>query len=288
MAAETSERASAQATALSAALAALQPIVALLLDAGINTNEVTRFVRWASVDEAASRQRAMGKKPSISRIAAATGLSRAEVSQLLASAPPASGVVDLTPRASDKVIAAWLSDPDYLEPTGKPKPLAYSDSTCSFSDLVHRYAIDIPPRAMLNEMIASKLVIELPEGRFTPAIPTRHVSLSQRDEIAQFGVKMNALGSTLIQNLGTSDRARLFETLVHVDNLQAGENPKVKKELARRCRTFSQNVERYLLDQAREHSAPEQSPGEQTLGVIVAVIKRNPPPDEDHSRGSPR
>ena len=169
MAANDSDHASVQASAVSAALAALQPIVALLLDAGINTNEVTRFVRWASVEEAASRQRALGKKPSISRIAAATGLSRAEVSQLLSDAPPTSGVVELTPRASDKVIAAWLSDPDYLEPTGKPKPLPYLDAEHSFSELVRRFAGDIPPRAMLNEMISSKLVTELPDGRFCPS-----------------------------------------------------------------------------------------------------------------------
>ena len=264
---------SAQSVALSAALAALQPIVALLLDAGINTNEVTRFVRWASVDEAASRQRRLGKKPSISRIAAATGLSRAEVSQLLANPPPPSGIANLAPRASDRVIAGWMSDPDYLEPTGKPKPLAYADGRCTFSDLVHAYASDIPPRAMLNEMIATKRVTEQAEGTYIPTTSTVRASLSQADAISGFGAKMNALGSTLLQNLRDVDRRRLFETLIHVADVDHAKIPKVAKELARRCRTFSQGVERYLLDQTSSGLPPGHEHGERTLGVIIAVVE---------------
>ena len=276
MAANTPDNASLKATTLNAALAALQPIVALLLDAGINTNEVTRFVRWAFVDEAASRQRRRGKKPSISRIAAATGLTRADVSQLLSSPPPSVGAVDLEPRASDKVVAAWLSDPDYLEPTGRPRPLAYLDSGSSFSDLVRRYAGDIPPRAMLNEMLASKFVSELPDGKYLPAIQGGQASVPQCEAIAQFGAKMHGLGSTLLRNLGTPDQGYLFETLVRVNNVRDADNPKVAKELARRCRTFSQSVERYLLDQAAGEGLPDTSQPEQTIGVIVAVIEHKP------------
>jgi hypothetical protein len=276
LAAHDPDRASVQATALSAALTALQPIVALLLDAGINTNEVTRFVRWASVYEAASRQRPSGKKPSISRIAAATGLSRAEVSQLLASTPPSSGGIDLTPRTSDKVIAAWLSDPDYLERNGKPRQLPYSEGKYSFSELVRRYAPDIPPRAMLNEMLASNFVFELPEGRYAPAPPGSHASLSQTDAITEFGAKISALGSTLRSNFAASGPGQKFETLVHVSNIQDGEMPKITKELARRCRTFSQSVERYLLDHASGKSAPESTMGNQTIGVLVAVVESSP------------
>ncbi len=217
MAAGTPEHALEEAAALSAALAALKPIVALLLDAGINTNEVTRFVRWAFVDEAASRQRKLGKKPSISRVAAATGLSRAEVSQLLASAPPTSATVDLAPRAFDKIIAAWTSDPDYLEPNGRPKTLAYLDGTPNFSDLVRRCAPDIPPRAMLKEMIASNLVAEVSNGAYMPAARQGQSSLSQRDAVAAFGAKINALGSTLLANLRHPDHSsysKLWSTSV--------------------------------------------------------------------------
>jgi hypothetical protein len=274
LAADTPERALEQATALGAALAALKPIVALLLDAGINTAEVTRFVRWAFVEEAASRQRKNGKKPSISRIAVATGLSRAEVSQLLASTPPTPQTVDLAPRASDKVIAAWVSDPDYLEPTGKPKALSYSDAATNFSALVRKYAPDIPPRAMLKEMVASNVVAEISGGMYLPAMQQGQPSLSQRDAVAAFGAKMNALGSTLLQVIQDPDRTKLFEAMVQVGDVSAVDDAKVTKELARRCRTFAHGVERYLLDQTMSGPTPLSIRPAQTIGVIVAVVEQ--------------
>jgi hypothetical protein len=271
---ETPERNSLQATALGAALAALQPIIALLLDAGINTNEVTRIVRWASVDEAAARQRRLGKKPSISRIAAATGLTRAEVSQLLVASPPTLGNLRLAPRASDKVIAAWLSDPDFLQPTGRPRPLTYSEGTISFSELVRRNASDIPPRALLNELLASRLVSEAVGGTYLPSPADSQSSLSEMDAIAAFGSKMNALGSTLLRNLHDPEQSKLYEALVHVASIGDLQFPKVARELARRCSTFSQAAERYLLDQADGSSSTDSDRGTRDIGVIIAVVER--------------
>jgi hypothetical protein len=73
--------------ALVAAMTAMQPIAALLLEAGVSYADMLRLVRRAYVDEAAARQRAAGSRPTISRIAASTGLSRPDVSEAL-SAPP--------------------------------------------------------------------------------------------------------------------------------------------------------------------------------------------------------
>jgi len=269
------ERAQMQAATLSAVLAALKPVVSILLDAGIHTNEATRLIRWACVSEAASRQRRQRKKPSISRIAAATGLSRPEVSQLLSTPSPSAGLSDLAPRASDKVIAAWLNDPEYLEATGKPKALHYSESSHSFSDLVRRYAGDIPPRAMLAEMVESKVVHETAQGTYAPTMPPGQAFGPKSDAIAEFGAKMNALGSTLARKLHGSDSLRLFDSFVQVGGIRDSDCARVTKELTRRCRTFTQSVERYLLDQASAGSAAPDGQPQQTLGVVVAVAERN-------------
>ena len=287
MAAGNQQDVTAKATTLAAALSALEPIIALLLDAGINTNEVTRFVRWAFVTEAASRQQRSGKRPSISRIAAATGLTRPEVSQLLECAPPTAGPIELAPRASDKVVAAWLSDPDYLEPAGKPSPLSYSDGESNFSNLAHRYAPDIPPRAMLKEMIASGVVVETPAGTYALSESMTYPSVSQHESLAAFGAKMNGLGWTLLRNLRSPERHGAFETLASVDSINEVVIPKVSRELTRRCRTFAQGIERYLLDQVSDDAPREPDLDEQSIGVIVAVIaKRTDGEPSDNSTGS--
>ncbi|MBS0373498.1 MAG: hypothetical protein JSR73_02890 [Proteobacteria bacterium] len=265
----------ARATALNAALTALQPVVALLLDAGINTNELAYFVRWAAVQEAATRQRSLGKKPSISRIAASTGLTRAEVSGLLDTKIPSASSLELAPRTADKVLAAWQNDPDFLEPNGRPRILSYADSPPSFSDLVHKYAPDIPPRAMLKETIAAGLVAEVASDRFRPSTTPVTQTISEKDALTAFGAKMNALGATLLNNLRASPQRSLYESLVHVAEITDSAVPKVTKELERRCRTFSQSIERYLLDQSLSDENQSQTATDKTIGVIVAIV-RNP------------
>jgi hypothetical protein len=263
----------ARATALNAALTALQPVIALLLDAGINTNELAHFVRWAAVQEAANRQRLLGKKPSISRIAAATGLTRAEVSNLLDAEIPSASSLELAPRMADKVLAAWQNDPDFLEPNGRPRILSYGDLPPSFSDLVHKYAPDIPPRAMLKEFIAAGLVAEIAPDRFRPSATPVTQTISEKEALTAFGAKMNALGATLLNNLRVAPQRSLFESLVHVGEIRDSTVPKVTKELERRCRTFSQSIERYLLDQVLSADSAPPTGSDKMVGVIVAIVK---------------
>jgi Family of unknown function (DUF6502) len=262
-----------------AALAALQPIVALLLDAGVNTVELTRIVRWTAVTQAASLQRVTGKKPSISRIAAATGLSRAEVSQLLSLPPLTTNPLHLTPRQSDRVLSAWLNDPDYLLPSGTPKTLAYSDGIFTFSDLCRTHAPDIPPRAMLNELIAAGRVIKCVDGTFSPNRSSTQPRQSEAEAIKSFGEKLNALGTTLLRNLRNKNEPPLFERVVFAANLPTEKAKKVSREIARRCATFTQGVERYLLDQSASELAPRNGshahePGH-NIGVILSILEMN-------------
>ena len=258
--------------AWNAAASAIRPVVAFLIDAGIGCPEATTLIRWIYVGEAAARLRASGTRPTISRIAAATGLSRAEVSQVLADEPANSPPVDLASRSSDRIIAAWLSDPDYLEPNGTPKAVAYSDHSACFSALVRRYGSDIPPRATLNEMIASKLVSEVEPGKYLPVARVDRPQPSEKEAVDAFGVKMNSLGFALLDNMKDDIRKPLYERLIVGDRFFGRELPKVSRELERRCKTFSDAIERYLLDySARDHD-PLTTADSKGIGVLVAIV----------------
>ncbi|MEI8299547.1 MAG: DUF6502 family protein [Pseudomonadota bacterium] len=264
-----------QIEALGAAMLALQPIAALLLEIGVSYHEFARLTRRAYVDEAAAKQQAIGARVSISRIAAATGMSRPEVSQVLSGDPIPIGTSDLTPRPTDRVLAAWTNDPDYLERDGKPKTLSYGDSSPNFSDLVKKHGPDIPPRAMLNELLASKLVSEISLDRFTPSSPSSAPRPPQKEAIRNFGAKINTLGYTLLRNLRSLEKKPLFETMTLTSTLAASVNARVARELERRCRTFSQAIERFLLDQGSAETPNEKTSDRCELGVMIAVVEKN-------------
>ena len=248
----------------------------MLLDVGVSSQELTHLLRWAYVRQAAARLKTPNRRASASRVAAMTGLTRADVRQLLTESPSNSRSSRWAPRASETVLAGWATDPDFLDSNGKPRSLHYADGGAGFSELVRRYARDIPPRAMLNELLDSNLVVEVDGGgnKFAPSLPRPPVSETQRDALAAFGTKMSILGATILRNMRNPDLKPTFETLLLAHGPAGHTRARVSRDLERRCRTFSQGVERYLLDQiSTSPSTLGDDHVESHLGVIVAVVE---------------
>jgi hypothetical protein len=205
-----------------------------------------------------------------------TGLTRADVRQLLSESPLNSKSSRWAPRASETVLAGWTTDPDFLDSNGKPRSLHYADGGTGFSELVRRYARDIPPRAMLNELLDSNLVVEADGGgnKFVPSLPRPPVSETQRDALAAFGTKMGILGATILRNFRNPDRKPTFETLSLARGPAGQSRARVIRDLERRCRTFSQGVERYLLDQISTSTSDlAEEHVDSQVGVIIAVVE---------------
>ncbi len=85
-----------------------------------------------------------------SRVAAQTGLSRADVKRLLTRNMFDSVRPDQTPLR--RVISGWRTDRKFRNKDGSPKRLRISGSSGSFTGLVKKYAGDVPHRAVLDEL----------------------------------------------------------------------------------------------------------------------------------------
>ena len=245
----------------------------MLQDCGVSSHELTHLARWASVQEAAARLGSPGRRASASRIAAATGLTRADVRHLLADSAYGSTATKLLPRAADSVLAGWVTDPDFLDGAGKPRPLRYPASPLGFAELARRYARDIPPRAMLNELIESELIRKDEAGGFIPNDSVRSASGVRRNALDNFGVTLRMIGASLLQNLREADAPPHFDALVVAREIPPAKRARILRDLNRRCRTFALAVNRFLLDHTRvrdDSSLETESIGE--IGIAISVI----------------
>jgi hypothetical protein len=254
---------------------ALRPIVAALLRAGVGAHEATDSLKWLFAHECAAQLRRDGCRVSASRIAAATGLTRAETAELLATS-----CVGLQPETSrlqrcTRVINGWMSDSDFLEIDGSPRQLSFTGGRKSFQDLARLYSGDIPPRAMLDELLSRAWVLESAPGLFVPSGSFSTGDSSMNSILEDIGWKLGAFGSTLVANMQKDPTTRLFERVIQSDKIDARSRGKVLRELTRRCRVFSQGVERFLLDQEMSTqrgvtatSVPAQ------IGLVLAVIEQ--------------
>lgn len=135
--------------------AALQDLIKelamILLPRGMTPKRFDELARSAFVHAAADLSRLRNGKVNHSRVAAQTGLSRADVKRLLK--PKGFEVNFRGQSALERVISGWCGDSAFTTRVGRPKRLVVGGARTSFARLVRKYGGDIPHRAVLAELI---------------------------------------------------------------------------------------------------------------------------------------
>jgi len=151
--------------ALGAALARLlRPLVRLMLKHSFSYSAFESVAKRVYAECAMEDFALPGRKPSVSRAAILTGLTRKEVNTLLNE--PWSGVnADSTHyNRAARVVSAWVRESRFTTSDGTPRilPLEGADG---FSELVRLHGGDVPSRAVLDELARLGSVRVRDDGR---------------------------------------------------------------------------------------------------------------------------
>jgi len=183
--------------ALGAALARLlRPLVRLMLKHSFSYSAFESVAKRVYAECAMEDFALPGRKPSVSRAAILTGLTRKEVNTLLTQ--PWSGVdADSTHyNRAARVVTAWVRDARFAGTGGTPRALAMEGAD-GFGELVRLHGGDVPTRAVLDELVRLGCVRPRPDGSV---------------ELVQRGFVPNRNMVAKISFLGT-DVADLVETI---------------------------------------------------------------------------
>jgi hypothetical protein len=162
---------SALTQALGAALARLlRPLVRLMLKHSFSYSAFESVAKRVYAECAMEDFALPGRKPSVSRAAILTGLTRKEVNTLLNE--PWSGVnADSTHyNRAARVVSAWVREARFTAPDGTPRALPL-EGPDGFGELVRLHGGDVPTRAVLDELARLGSVRVRDDG---------HVALVQR------------------------------------------------------------------------------------------------------------
>jgi hypothetical protein len=137
--------------------ALLRELAFVLLAHGMTPRSFGELSRSAFVQAAADHSKLRNGRVNHSRVAAQTGLTRADVKRLLSrdlrDVPLAPGQT-----AVERVIDGWRGDRRFTSGPSNPKTLRISGSEPSFILLARKYAGDIPYRAVLDELLRIRAV----------------------------------------------------------------------------------------------------------------------------------
>jgi len=273
-------RAAAVRAAATKALASmLQPLAGFVLDSGLSVRELEGLFRTAAVLTVAQRQRASQNRVNISGIAAATGIPRAEISQILRAPKRQTQAKLSTQTPINRILAAWHEEPGYQKPNGKPAELKLFGAHPSFECLVKKHGGGLPARAILDELVrvgaASVLDTEKALAKSFAAIGSQ---LSPR-AIHVFAEEALHLFSVL--SAVENSQGHNFLSVISAAHIDRSQLPLFRREVAARAADFLSTMRDNLtIDEDTQNSS---GPCRQLVnlaviyneGVLVGVSRRS-------------
>ncbi|GAB4276203.1 MAG: DUF6502 family protein [Deferrisomatales bacterium] len=254
---------------LAAVVRILRALVRILLRHGVPYPVFSELARWTYADVAAREFALPGRKQTQSRISVLTGLSRKEVHRLLHQPPPdEQAEVERFHRAS-RIVSAWTREPRYRDEHGEPLPLPFDGDGPTFSELVSRFGADVPPRAVLDELLTAGTVAREAGGalrlRTRAYVPSGAASEPAR--LAVLGADVAALLETIDHNLGSAPPERWFQRHVAYRGLDPGAAGAVRDLASLEGQRVLEILDRVLADKV----TGDPVPGGATKRVLLGI-----------------
>ena len=257
---------------ISAVTRMLRPLVRIMLRNGIPCGALEETVRWVYADVAMREFGLKGKKPSVSRAAVITGLSRKEVVRLQQIIHPHEAAVSQQYNRAASVITGWVRDSRFHTPAGEPAELRLDDE---FAILVKSFSRDVPARAVLDELRNVGAVECLPDDRVR--LLTR-AYIPRTDDLAKLeimGTDVKFLLNTLDHNLICPADTQLFQRKVIYDNLPAEVLVDLHAQAVSDSQTLLETLDKRFSVHDRDINPTVKGTGRKRAGVGVYYFEED-------------
>jgi len=251
----------------------LRPLVRILLRTGVPCGVFIEQAKRVYVEVASSDFNVPGRKPSISRAAVLTGLTRKEVSRLWK--PPVGTDepdVDKYSRAA-RVISAWVRNERYGDARGGPASLPFQTDAVedgpSFSELVARHSGDMPARAVLDELARVGAVEVLKNGNYRLVNRAYVPAKGEEEKLGILGTDVAELISTFDFNLTAKPDDARFQRKVLYDNLPVECLSQLRRKAGLASQALLEDLDREMAELDRDSSSSTTGTGRATASVGI-------------------
>lgn len=216
----------------------LRPLARILINHGMALGSFEQLARKAFVEAGFVHMERSGRRPTVSGVAALSGLSRKEVTRLMKA-----DLQDDSPSRNRynravRVISGWVNDARFQH-NGAPAPLEI-DGENGFATLVREYSGDVPTAAMLSVLRESGNVTI--DGALVHLIQRAYIPMQTApDRLNILGTDVAELISTISHNINAEPEDRLFQRKVSSALLRA--------DAAEAFREFTRTRSQQLLEE---------------------------------------
>ena len=234
----------------------LRPLVRILLRNGVAHGAFAELTKKVFVDVAFDEFPPEGRKQTLSRVSALTGLTRKDVARLHELQQTDDSSSQARYNRAVRVISGWMNDTRFLNAAGKPADLPVGGGLPSFDGLVKQYSGDIPTRAMLSMLVDAGSVQEI-DGKVRLIRHAYVTGSDQAEKLVILGSDVFELISTIDHNLTADPAELLFQRKVSYDNIDPAALAKLRKMSARKAQALLEQLDRQYAGHELEGSSDQ-------------------------------
>lgn len=268
-----------------AAAEALRPIARRLIAASVPFGKLEARLRELFV-EIADREFSLADRPQTdSRVALLTGINRKEVRRLRSKddSLPAPSTFGRNRAAS--LVSRWTSDPRASDRSGNPRPIPYRASRGpSFVALAREIAGDLPPRAILDEMVHSGAVRLEPGGMVSLQARSYVPVAGRAEKLEMLSQDPPELIETMLRNVLAEPGSPFLQRRVFYDNVGSEGLAELQSAVRQQGERFLRDMDRLLSSYDRDRNA--KAPGGERHSAGVGIYFFQPPVEGGELRSS--
>lgn len=235
----------------------LTPLARLAISRGVRHAELDELLKSVLIEAARQAHADVPLERAVSRISAATGINRREVTRLTQTA----GHERSKPRSPvNEVFARWISDPAYATESGQRRILKRLGAPPSFESLAESVNRDVRPRTLLEELCRLGIACIHTEDDTVELLTDRYVPSSDETEmLAYLGANVGDHLQAAVDNV-TSPGVRHLEQAIFTDQVSARSveemRPQVQAEWKALVQKLAPTVQQ-LMDQDLAAARPQ-------------------------------
>jgi hypothetical protein len=257
---------------LAALARVFEPLMKLLLDAGVGVGDFVGVAKVAYVKAASRRGQvggSEGRRPTVSQIAVVTGMTRLEVAAILATGEAVSKNTEHNRQRAERVLSGWWTDLAFLTRQGEPAILPLRGPRRSFEALCRRYSGQYRAAPILDELARARAIRRLPDGRVQALSRTCATVRWDAEGIAAIGDQLTEHCATLVANLEQPNRPRFARQVVNA-RLNPQYAPVVIRDIESNLQVHADALADSLNDPI--HTADPEAPA-MRLGVGLYIFE---------------